>query len=111
MNISRRNLLVWLGVGSTLPSLSSATDNNGTQPMFGLIGKMIAVPGKRQELAQILIDGVASMPGCLSYIVANDSENSDAIWITEVWESREAHKNSLSLPSVQEAIKMGKSCW
>ena len=38
--------------------------------MFGLIGKMTAVAGQRDALAEILLEGTASMPGCLSYIVA-----------------------------------------
>ncbi len=40
--------------------------------MYGLIGKKIAVPGQRDVLISILLDGVASMPLCLSYVVAKD---------------------------------------
>lgn len=76
--------------------------------MYGLIGKIVAVAGKRNELAKVLVDGVAGMPGCLSYVVALDSEESDSIWVTEVWESEQAHSASLSLPSVQEAIGKGR---
>lgn len=76
--------------------------------MYGLIGKMMAVPGKRDELVQILIDGVAGMPGCLSYVVAKDASDPEALWVTEVWESQEKHQASLSLPSVQEAITRGR---
>ena len=76
--------------------------------MYGLIGKMIAVPGKRDALIAILLDGVANMPGCLSYIVAEDPGNGDAIWITEAWESKESHSASLSLPSVKAAIAKGR---
>lgn len=76
--------------------------------MYGLIGKMLAVPGKRDELVSILVDGVAGMPGCLSYIIANDPTDSNAIWITEVWDSQKSHDASLALPSVQEAIARGK---
>lgn len=76
--------------------------------MYGLIGKMIAAPGRRDELIAILLEGVAGMPGCLSYIVAKDREDDDALWITEVWESRERHEASLELPSVREAIGKGR---
>lgn len=76
--------------------------------MYGLIGKMRAVPGKRDELVAILLEGVRDMPGCLSYIVAKDAEDETAIWITEVWDSAASHKASLSLPSVQDAIQRGK---
>jgi len=76
--------------------------------MFGLIGKINAVSGQRDALIQILIEGVAGMPGCLSYIVAKDPTDSEAVWITEVWESRTSHQASLSLPSVLHAISIGK---
>lgn len=76
--------------------------------MFGLIGKMVAAPGKRDELAGILLGGTGAMPGCLSYIVAKDPRDTNALWITEVWDSAESHKASLSLPSVKEAIAKGR---
>ena len=76
--------------------------------MHGLIGKMTATPGQRDALIAILIDGVADMPGCLSYIVAKDLDDVDAIWITEVWDSQASHRASLELPVVQQAIALGK---
>lgn len=76
--------------------------------MYGLIGKARAVPGQRDALISILLDGVSGMPGCLSYVVAQDPADPDAIWITEVWDSQASHKASLSLPSVQAAIAQGK---
>ena len=77
-------------------------------PMYGLFGKMTAVAGTRDELAAILLVGTDTMPGCLSYIIATDPSDADALWITEVWESRELHEASLSLPSVQAAIAKGR---
>lgn len=76
--------------------------------MYGLIGKMRVVPGRRDALVAILLEGVTNMPGCLSYVVAQDPADSDAIWITEVWDSQDSHKASLSLPSVKDAITRGK---
>jgi quinol monooxygenase YgiN len=76
--------------------------------MYGLIGKMRVAPGQRDALISILIEGVAGMPGCLSYVVAEDTTDPDAIWITEVWESQASHQASLDLPSVQQAISKGK---
>ncbi len=76
--------------------------------MYGLIGKMKVLPGKRDELISILIEGVAGMPGCLSYVVAEDAADADAVWITEVWDSPASHQSSLSLPAVQRAIARGK---
>lgn len=76
--------------------------------MHGLIGKIVAVPGQRDALAQILLEGIGAMPGCLSYIVAEDLSDANAIWVTEVWEDAAAHRASLSLPSVQAAIAKGR---
>jgi len=76
--------------------------------MYGLIGKMTAGPGQRDALIAILLEGVSGMPGCLSYVVAKDPGDANAIWITEVWESEESHKASLSLPSVKQAITRGR---
>jgi len=76
--------------------------------MYGLIGKMKVIPGQRDALASILIAGVSGMPGCLSYIVARDPTDEDAIWITEAWIDQASHKDSLSLPSVQHAISIGR---
>jgi quinol monooxygenase YgiN len=72
--------------------------------MFGLIGRILAIPGKRDELAAILVPGEAGMLGCLSYVVATDPANGDAIWVTEVWETRALHRASLQIPAVQSAI-------
>lgn len=77
--------------------------------MYGLIGKMKVVPGQRDALISILLEGVSGMPGCLSYIVAQDPTDADAIWITEVWDNQDSHQASLSLPSVQQAIARGRS--
>jgi enamine deaminase RidA (YjgF/YER057c/UK114 family) len=77
--------------------------------MFGLIGKMIATPGNRDALAGILLDGTGAMPGCLSYVVAKDPRDTNALWITEVWDSPDSHKASLSLPQVRDAIAKGRS--
>lgn len=76
--------------------------------MYGLIGKATCVPGQRDAFIQILLEGVSSMPGCLSYVVARDPQDADSLWITEVWDSKESHAASLQLPSVREAIKRGR---
>jgi quinol monooxygenase YgiN len=76
--------------------------------MYGLIGKINASPGKRDELIAILLEGLTGMPGCVSYVVAKDSSDEGAIWVTEVWDTRASHEASLSLPSVQEAIARGR---
>ena len=76
--------------------------------MYGLLGKITTVRGKREELIAALLGGTGSMPGCLSYVVARDTTDPDGIWITEVWDSKASHAASLSLPAVRDAIAKGK---
>ena len=76
--------------------------------MHGLIGRMDAVPGEREALIAILLEGTGEMPGCLSYVVARDPADENAVWITEVWDTEASHRASLSLPAVQDAIARGR---
>ncbi len=76
--------------------------------MYGLITKMKTKAGQRDALIAVLIEGTAAMPGCLSYIVAKDPADSEALWVTEAWESSANHQASLSLPSVQQAMAKGR---
>ncbi|WP_242124506.1 putative quinol monooxygenase [Sphingobium sp. Sx8-8] len=84
---------------SVVPALAQEA-----QPKFGLIGQMLAQPGKRDELLGYLSQATGAMPGCLSYVIALDAANPDALWITEVWDSCESHAASLRLPAVRAAI-------
>jgi quinol monooxygenase YgiN len=76
--------------------------------MYGLIGKFNAVEGQRDALIAILTASVGSMPGCLSYVVAEDTTDPNGIWITEVWDRKESHAASLALPEVRAAIVKAK---
>lgn len=40
----------------------------------------------------------------IGYVIAEDPADPNAIWITEVWDSKENHDASLSLPEVKKAI-------
>jgi quinol monooxygenase YgiN len=72
--------------------------------MYGMIGKITAAAGKREEVIALLLRAVKAMPGCLSYVVAQDATDENGIWITEVWDSKESHDASLSLPEVKNSI-------
>jgi quinol monooxygenase YgiN len=103
--IDRRTLMA----ASTAFAIAGGASAEGAKkPMYGLIGQMKAAPGKRAELAAILLDGTSAMPGCLSYIIAEDMADADALWITEVWDGKQSHDDSLKLPAVQAAIARGR---
>lgn len=77
---------------------------------FGMYNKIPTPPGKRDELVELLLEAAAAMqeiPGCDLYLVNVSASEPDVVWVTEVWESAEAHQASLSLDSTKEAIKRG----
>ena len=76
--------------------------------MYGLVVKMTVAAGKRDDLVSILIEGTGAMPGCFCYVVAKDSADQNAIWITEVWDTKESHDASLQLTEVKAAIAKGR---
>jgi quinol monooxygenase YgiN len=102
-DIERRAVLAG-GLALAAVAAPSLTQAKEEKKMYGLIGQMKAAPGKRDELVAILSESTEGMPGCLSYIVAKDSADADALWITEVWTDKDSHAGSLKLPSVQAAI-------
>jgi|SRR6185437_8574195 len=72
--------------------------------MWGMIAKITAVPDKREEIIAILRQSAAKMPGCISYVVAEDAAAEHTLWVTEVWLSQADHDASLGLRQVQEAM-------
>lgn len=88
--------------------MAPRTERTPEDQLFGLIGKIVATPGQRDALISILLEGSKAMPGCRSYVIARDSGDADAIWVTEVWDDQESHKAALALPSVRDAISRGK---
>jgi quinol monooxygenase YgiN len=109
----RREFLALAGAAAVAPLAARETPVQrtaigGTGTMYGLIGKVTVVSGQRDALAALLLAGAETMPGCLSYIIAADPADADALWITEVWDSQASHQASLSLPAVQAAIAKGR---
>ncbi len=72
--------------------------------MYGLIGQMKVAPDKRRDIIALLAGATRDMAGNIAYLIAEDLEDDSSIWITEVWQTKTDHANSLKLPSVQDAI-------
>jgi quinol monooxygenase YgiN len=75
--------------------------------MYLLRGKLNAKPGQSDELAAILIDAsklVAKANGCKVYVIGKDASDINAVYITEIWENKDDHDNSLKAEGVRELI-------
>ena len=108
MTIDRRTAAFGLAAVTISGCATAQTETSVERNMYGLIGKMIAQPGQRDALIRAMLAGTTAMPGCLSYIVARDPGDENAIWITEVWDSAENHRASLQLPAVQATIQQAR---
>jgi hypothetical protein len=51
--------------------------------MYGVIGKINCVPNQRDPFVALLLEASHAMPGCLSYAIAADPADADALWVTE----------------------------
>jgi len=79
--------------------------------MFGLYGKMKAVPGQRDALIAMLMqaaDGLRALDECYVYIINTDPDDPDGIWVTEVWRSQADHQASLTLESTKALIAQAR---
>ncbi|MBK0421138.1 antibiotic biosynthesis monooxygenase [Leucobacter sp. CSA2] len=73
---------------------------------FANVGTLGTVPGKREELVQILTRRSSELceMGCLLYEVGTNEDSPDTVFVMELWETAEAHRASLQLDSVRAAI-------
>jgi quinol monooxygenase YgiN len=75
---------------------------------FGLHGRLLAQPGKGDELEAILLEAAETLDAdndCLLYVVSRQPDNPEAVWVTEAWTSREAHRASLESEATRALIQ------
>ena len=74
--------------------------------MYGYIGSMKTLPGKRESVMSILASGADRLRElhCQLYVVAASNDDDVTIWVTEAWRRKEDHDASLQLPEVKAAI-------
>lgn len=78
---------------------------------FGLYNKFTAVEGKRDALAEMLLEAAKSMEeldDCELYVVSLDDDKKDSIYVYEVWSGENAHRASLSMEASQTLIQKAK---
>ena len=72
---------------------------DGTGGRIGRYVRMVARPGHGAVLAGLLLrvaEGLRSAPGCELYVVNLSSDESDTVWVTEIWADEEASDRALS---------------
>ena len=74
---------------------------------FGLFGSFRAQPHQGDALAELLLQAAEALRAnrdCELYVISRSPDDADAVWVTEVWTSRDAHRASLEDDRVRELI-------
>jgi quinol monooxygenase YgiN len=74
---------------------------------YGLLNKLIAKPGNRDEVIGILLESgqLLESPACLMYMVSESAEEPDVIWVTDLWTSKEEHAEALRNPKLRPFVE------
>ncbi len=75
---------------------------------YALINKMTTMPGKRQEVIDILTESGKAfddVPSCLLYLVSEDVDDPNVIWIQDVWTNKADHEAIMKSEKMMSYIK------
>jgi quinol monooxygenase YgiN len=75
---------------------------------FGMQVRFTALPGKGHDFVALLRDqevDLGDFEACLLYLISQEAENPDVVWVSEVWVDRESHAASLEHPHVRALIE------
>ena len=103
----KKIFLLFFLLSLTSGNSQTATSNEEHMEHYLLHGKLVAKEGQSEQLANILLRAselVATAKGCIYYVVSRNPEEPQAVYVTEIWESKEDHANSLHVEGVKELI-------
>ena len=74
---------------------------------YALINRLTTKPGKRDEVLKVLLE--AGKPfqenaACLLYLVYEDVQDLNVVWVEDLWTSKEEHTAALARPEVQPFV-------
>ena len=78
---------------------------------YGLVGRLIAQPGRRDELRYHLVEAarlLGANPECLQYLVSTSPGDDDGVWVTELWTDRAAHAASLEPEEIRAVVQRAR---
>src|SRR5829696_9917286 len=82
-----------------------ASAKESVMARFGMVGKLVAHPGRRGELVELLMAATRELQGadgCELYVVSQDRDDLDKIRVFEAWRDEAAHRPRLDIPVARE---------
>ena len=73
---------------------------------YGLLNKLTAKPGKRDEVIGILLESGKLMddPACLMYMVSEAVDDPNVIYVTDLWKTKQKHQKAMQAPELRPFI-------
>jgi quinol monooxygenase YgiN len=74
---------------------------------YALINKLTAKPGKREEVIRYLLESGKAFEdnaACILYLVYEDAQDPNVIWVEDLWTSEDEHAAALKQPELQPYI-------
>jgi quinol monooxygenase YgiN len=74
---------------------------------YALINKLIAKPGKRDEVIKILLEAgkpFDNNPACMLYLVYKDVKDPHVIWVEDLWTNKDSHTEAMAQPEVRPFV-------
>jgi quinol monooxygenase YgiN len=93
--------------GVILPSFGKGQAKDTMSNKYGFCAKFKAKTGKGKDLAELMLKDVERMKsfeGCQLYVISKPAGDVDAVFVKEIWDTKEDHDKSLKLPEVRELI-------
>jgi quinol monooxygenase YgiN len=75
---------------------------------YALLNKLTAKPGERSSIIDILIESgklFDDNPACYLYLVSESAEDQNAIWVVDLWTTKEAHQEALQNPQLRPYVE------
>jgi quinol monooxygenase YgiN len=75
---------------------------------FGMQVRFTALPGKGHEFVALLRESAGELvdfEACLLYLISQEADDPDAVWVSEVWADSDSHAASLEHPHVRALIE------
>jgi quinol monooxygenase YgiN len=75
---------------------------------FGMQVRFTTMPGKGEDFVSLLRNAALDLEdfeACLLYLVSQEADNPDVVWVSEVWVDNESHAASLENPHVRAVIE------
>jgi quinol monooxygenase YgiN len=74
---------------------------------FALLNRLVAKSGRRDLVVRDLLESgklFNDNPACLLYLVVEPVDDSDAIWVVDLWSTEEEHAAALQAPELRRYV-------